>query len=397
MYRLKSILLFIDKIQYKNHIYCSNSKHAINSNITYSPDEPGLLECLLMDYNDNDLINRLLGCAYGQALGDAYGLSTEFEKRTTVASNYPDRSKIIPFPDYKLTGHSSRWKRGDWTDDTDQWILILETLIGRNGDERIFVKKLKRWIEYGFSELNDSAGMGLGANIEQVVFSHGYLRNPIETSRMIWERGNRQAAPNGAVMRCSAVAFVHFNDLEKVKSTTTSMCKTTHFDPRCIASCLAVCLVIAYLLRKKMNDDNNIEVLITSIQNETIQILGDSFSQEQCESFLWHTDRARTLEELKLDDPRSIGYTYKCLASGFYGLRSTRSFQETLNDLIRYGGDADTNGAVCGTMYGARYGYKALPSEWLRALPYKKWFDKKLIQCFGQMNLIDRKFIHTKF
>ncbi|CAF1453779.1 unnamed protein product [Adineta steineri] len=119
----------------------NNSKHEINSNITYSPDEPDLLECLLMDYNDNDLINRLLGCAYGQALGDAYGLSTEFEKRKTVASNYPDRSKIIPFTDYKLTGHSSRWERGDWTDDTDQWILILETLVEGNSDERIFAKK----------------------------------------------------------------------------------------------------------------------------------------------------------------------------------------------------------------------------------------------------------------
>ncbi|CAF0801021.1 unnamed protein product [Adineta steineri] len=147
---------------------------------------------------------------------DAYGLSTEFEKRKTVASNYPDRSKIIPFPDYKLTGHSSRCERGDWTDDTDQWILILETLIEGNGDERIFAKKLERWIEYGFPELNDSAGMGLGANIQQVVFSHGYLRNPIETSRMIWEHGNRQAALNEAVMRYSAAAFVHFDGLEKV-------------------------------------------------------------------------------------------------------------------------------------------------------------------------------------
>ncbi|CAF4113393.1 unnamed protein product [Adineta steineri] len=46
----------------------NNSKHEINSNIAYSHDEPDLLECLLMDYNDNDLINRLLGCTYGKVL-----------------------------------------------------------------------------------------------------------------------------------------------------------------------------------------------------------------------------------------------------------------------------------------------------------------------------------------
>ncbi len=168
------------------------------------------------------------------------------------------------------------------------------------------------------------------------------------------------------------------------------MCKTTHFDPRCIASCLAVCLTIAYLLREELTD-NNIEALIERVQKETIDILGDSFSEEHRKLFLWHTDQARTLEELNLDEPRSIGYTYKCLASGFYGLRSTRSFEATLNDLIRYGGDADTNGAVCGTMYGARHGYKALPYKWLRAMPFKKWFDRKLIKCLKQMNLNETK------
>ncbi|CAF5146612.1 unnamed protein product [Rotaria magnacalcarata] len=211
---------------------------------------------------------------------------------------------------------------------------------------------------------------------------------------MVWERSNRQAAPNGAVMRCSASAFVHYNDREKVKSTTISMCKTTHFDPRCIASCLAVCLTITHLVEKKVND-NEIEPLIKHVQDETIEILGDNLSREHRELFLWHIDPSRTLRDLELDDPKSIGFTYKCLASGFYGLRSKRSFQQTLNDLIRCGGDADTNGAVCGTMYGARYGYKSLPAQWLRAMPFKKWFDQKIISCLTHMNFITAELIDT--
>ena len=43
------------------------------------------------------MIDRLLGCAYGQALGDAYGLSTEFETREQIKYNYPNASKLIPF------------------------------------------------------------------------------------------------------------------------------------------------------------------------------------------------------------------------------------------------------------------------------------------------------------
>lgn len=167
--------------------------------------------------------------------------------------------------------------------------------------------------------------------------------------------------------------------------TTEQLAKTTHFDPRCISSCLAICLAIHYLLTEE-NVRNDIEGLIKRVQDETIEIIGERFSEQHRELFLWHTNN-RTLEELNLDEPNRIGYTYKCLASGFYGLRSTRTFEETLNDLIRYGGDADTNGAVCGTMYGARYGYSALPYDWLRQMPYKKWFDQKLINCFQAMKL----------
>ncbi|CAF4866722.1 unnamed protein product [Rotaria sp. Silwood1] len=358
----------------------NESNKSGSSNISYSEDEPDLLEPVLKIEKHQNLINRLLGCVYGQALGDAYGLSTEFENRDDVAYKYPDRSKIIPFPDYILTGHNRRWTRGDWTDDTDQWILILETLTETNNDEPkeiVFAKKLKNWIRHGYSELGDYGGMGLGANVSQVVHFHDYVNDPLTASKTVWERGNRQAAPNGAVMRCSASAFVHFNDREKVISTTKLMCKTTHFDPRCIASCLAVCLTITYLLKEEF-DQNDIESLINRVKKETIEILGDEFSDEHRELFLWHIDKERTLEELNLDEPRSIGYTYKCLASGFYGLRSTRSFEKTLNDLIRYGGDADTNGAVCGTMYGARHGYKALPYLWLREMPFKKC---KIIDC----------------
>ena len=172
------------------------------------------------------------------------------------------------------------------------------------------------------------------------------------------------------------------------------MCKTTHCDPRCIASCLAVCLVIADLINKNVSS-GSIESIVKKSQEETIRILGDDFPQDQLEAFLWHTDASRTLNDLKLDERGKIGYTYKCLGSGFYGLRSKLSFEQTLNHLIRHGGDADTNGAVCGTMYGARYGYRKLPAEWLRAMPYKKWFDKKIISCLQQMKVIKSENIDT--
>jgi hypothetical protein len=140
-----------------------------DTSISYDTDETDLLESVLKNAINQNLIDRLLGCAYGQALGDAYGLSTEFEDRDDVKHNYPDQSKLIPFPNYVLTGHSRRWTRGDWTDDTDQWILVLETLTEHDGDVTVFAEKLSNWIRNGYPELGDHGGMGLGANVSQVI------------------------------------------------------------------------------------------------------------------------------------------------------------------------------------------------------------------------------------
>lgn len=141
---------------------------------TYCQDEPDLLDSVLENTSNKQLIDRLLGCAYGQALGDAYGLATEFEDRYDVDQKYPDRSKKIPFPDYKKTNHNRRWKTGDWTDDTDQWILILDTVAFCNGDVKEFAAKLKGWIERGYPELGDFGGMGIGANVYQVIQSKSF-------------------------------------------------------------------------------------------------------------------------------------------------------------------------------------------------------------------------------
>lgn len=49
------------------------------------------------------------------------------------------------------------------------------------------------------------------------MYTNGYLDDPLHVSKSVWMDGGRQAAPNGAVMRCSACAFVHFDDVEKVE------------------------------------------------------------------------------------------------------------------------------------------------------------------------------------
>ncbi|CAF4630274.1 unnamed protein product [Didymodactylos carnosus] len=172
------------------------------------------------------MLQSILGCIYGQALGDAYGLATEFETRCSIDKLYPD-GREIPFPKFIRTHHSRRWTKGDWTDDTDQWILIMETIIEQKGvvDVKVFAKKLFSWIRHGFPQLNDSGGLGLGQNVSMVCSHRDFLEDPHRASEDIWEKSNRNVAPNGAIMRCSILGLYQYEQINQVIANTVNIAK----------------------------------------------------------------------------------------------------------------------------------------------------------------------------
>ncbi len=48
-----------------------------------------------------------------------------------------------------------------------------------------------------------------------------------------------------------------------------------------------------------------------------------------------------SLKDLHLDESKKIGYTFKAMGAGFYGLRVGTDFRKTITELIMEGGDAD--------------------------------------------------------
>ena len=62
------------------------------------------------------------------------------------------------------------------------------------------------------------------------------------------------------------------------------------------------------------------------------------------------------------------GWTVYTTCLALLGLLDAPGFRPGLERVIRLGGDADTNGAVAGTLLGARFGAGDIPSEWLRGV-----------------------------
>ena len=153
---------------------------------------------------------------------------------------------------------------------------------------------------------------------------------------------------------------------------------------RCSASCVAVTTLIAQLLSSVSKP--NISTIIDKSIQEGAKYIED---EDKKKEFIQHM-RANSLKDLRLDEAKAIGYTFKCAGTAFVGLNSkvknSKDFIKFMTELVREAGDADTNGAVCGAVIGARIGYNNLPHDWLEEMPHIKWLDsrvEKFLACIG--------------
>ncbi|HSG27887.1 MAG TPA: ADP-ribosylglycohydrolase family protein [Candidatus Krumholzibacterium sp.] len=311
------------------------------------------------------LNDRIRGIVYGQAIGDALGLGTEFLTKAEVKEYYPRG-----LTDYDLIiqdRHRKRWKEGAWTDDTDQMLCILDSLLEKGGvDVQDIATRLYRWVASG--------GKGVGETVYSVISSPGFLEDPHSVAESVWERSGRESAANGGIMRTSILGIWRFQDPQTVRENASAVCKITHFDPRCEGSCVTYCLTLSSLLNDWHDDQRLIEAAYD---------IARSYDPRITE----YLDKAQdSLEALQLDEGLDnsaqslgcIGYTLKALGSAFWALKHAASFEDGLLSIIHEGGDADSNGAVAGAMLGARFGFSEIPPRLVSNLRDRKKLDSRI-------------------
>jgi len=109
--------------------------------------------------------------------------------------------------------HRMRWNPGDWTDDTDQMLLILQMIVENDGkvDRVDFAKRLYHWMQHGYEELGDIGGMGIGMTVHRTLCHNLFLKDPHAAAKHVWENSGRYLAANGAIMRTSILGILNFN------------------------------------------------------------------------------------------------------------------------------------------------------------------------------------------
>ena len=303
-----------------------------------------------MELYMNGFSDKLKGTVYGQAIGDALGLGTEGMTDEDMAWKYPNG--IQHYSDIFQDRHRKRWKIGDWTDDTDMMLCIANAVIKDKGVNYTT-------IAHNFKDWADGEPMGIGETTYKVLSFGDYIENPFKASKMLWEMSNQQSAANGGVMRTSIVGLFP----KAVEECAANICRLTHYDPRCVGSCVIVSLLIHSLVYD--------EEKLTYHQMLDIGQKYDSRIREYIDLSL-NTD----IRALELQDSDSVGYTLKTLAAGLWAYWNAPSFEEGLLSVVRAGGDADTNAAVACAILGAKYGFTAIPQEYVEGLIYNEQLEE---------------------
>lgn len=309
--------------------------------------------------NKDTFQNKMLGCLYGQAIGDALGLGSEFMSKNDVAKNYP--KGLTNYDQIVQDAHRCRWAKGAWTDDTDMMLCILEGYKDGKFSLNSIASNFKDWF--------DNEPMGIGSHTYKVLCMGDYVEQPEMCSKLWWDLSRQQSAANGALMRTSVVGLVKNN----VENQTEDICKLTHYDPRCVGSCVIATSLIHNLVwndkQLSFDDINDIALKYDERILEWVDIAYKSVD----------------ISLLNLDETYSIGYTLRALSAALWCYWHSHSFESGLISVVNEGGDADTNAAIACAILGAKFGYDAIPKYYIENLHKETFYQDKALQFINQV------------
>ncbi|RYF08042.1 MAG: ADP-ribosylglycohydrolase family protein [Deltaproteobacteria bacterium] len=283
------------------------------------------------------VMDRRKGAWFGLAVGDALGAPFEFRSAAQVASEAP-----APL---RMQG-SSIWLPGEWTDDTALTLATARAYSRRDGTFRLnrAVRAMTRWLASGPKDVGTLTQAALR------LIENG--TSPKQAGRLV-AIGNDRAAGNGSLMRALPTGIVRAASDPQLARESAVLSAITHADPRCIASCIAYNTVVSALLAQPENIRGALTLAKSTVEQAEIQ---DLIEGALCDLPARYTNGD------------GIGFVFLALERAFRAVLNSSSFEAGLEDVVRQGGDTDTNAAIAGGLLGARFGFDAIPPHWLTEL-----------------------------
>jgi ADP-ribosylglycohydrolase len=305
--------------------------------------------------------DRARGVLFGQAVGDAVGTTQEFSRPNALpfpALNRSPQSDLIGGGPFGL-------EAGQVTDDTQMAICLADSLIAKGGfDAADVAGRYVEWRRHAFDVGNQTS-----ATLAKVAQGTA----PLEAGRAVWEAMGRRPAANGSLMRSSPLGVFFAGDAAALRSAALMDSAITHFDPRCRIACAAFLAAI----RRALIDPEAGASEMTAAARDELALAAAAVAAEGATPPELATAAAADLErdltlaaardpELsgEVDLYRGQGFVRVAFRLAFWELLHAPDFEAAILDVANRGGDADTNGAIAGALFGARSGEGGIPAAW---------------------------------
>ncbi len=294
-------------------------------------------------------LDRFRGAIVGNAVGDALGGPLEFNSRDTCPDRFPDGIQEM------LGGGPTGGKGpGSYTDDTEMLVAIgiaVEKADGICLDE--IGKEFVRWYSEGHG-VNDRRPPDIGGQTSTTCNS---IRNGTRASEAGFKHNGPSSLGNGSLMR-NGIIYVatHAAPLSQKLYAAEQVSAVTHAGRECRSSCAAMTY-----LQARLGDGLDAKTAIKDTR-AFMEVWGAD------PKVLAALDRVISSKVEDLLTVCNTGYVTGTFERALLPLWHELGFEQGVIACVMQGGDADSAGAVCGSLLGTYYGASAIPERWLTAV-----------------------------
>lgn len=323
---------------------------------------------------ESALLDRAYGSLIATAIGDAMGMPASFMSPSQIRRIYGRISDFVT-PDEEQTAHGMV-EAGGVTDDTQESLIVSSVLIeaGRF-DADLFVKKMKQWAEHDKMLESTVIGPSTRKFLETILSDGDYA-----------EAGKR-GDTNGAAMRVGPIGIYRHGDVDKAIEEAAVSALPSHGSRAGISSACAVAAAIAAAVE---GDCAPGDVMAAAVKGAEA---GERMGFDQpAPSVAARIRLAVELVDRQRDKPLGdiceslyayIGAGMKCyesvpLSLGVFYAASGR-VREGILAVVNVGDDADTNGAIVGSLCGAFSGAASIDPAWIAKVEGTNGIDFKRI------------------
>ncbi|MFB6169272.1 MAG: ADP-ribosylglycohydrolase family protein [Haloferacaceae archaeon] len=277
---------------------------------------------------------RAVGALVGLACGDALGRPVEFRSSESVADEHGRVTEM-------LADGAHGQPAGTVTDDTEMALCLARSLADCRGfDADDVARRYADWLAGG--------PFDVGLLTADSIRRYDDAASPADAAHGAWaDRPEGQNAGNGSLMRCAPAALA-YADPDRLAEAAAAESRLTHADPRCVESCVALTRVVRELLDGASPED---------ALGAALSLAGD----RDAPSGVRETLAVATEREARRENG---GFVLTTLETALADALTAGSFEAAVVTSVSRGGDADTVGAVCGAVAGARFGADAVPARW---------------------------------